>query len=155
VLTPPDLPLFRSLLASDEGRIEVVLAFFRDEENRYLAHVVVAADIQVICQRCLVDMPEHVACESTLAVVYSDEQAAALPRHLDPLVLEDEDCDLRQLVEEELILALKPFNYHDTAACRGSIATFSAPEEAQAPQEERPNPFDVLVQLKAGENNQE
>lgn len=154
VLKPLDLQRFRSLLASDEGRIEVVLDFAKDEEDRYLVHVVVDAQVQVTCQRCLEEMAQQVACDNTLALVLSDAQAAALPRHLDPLLLEDQQCALWSLVEDELILAMKPFSYHDSQACRNSIAAFNTPSPKE-PEEERPNPFDVLARLKAGENNQE
>ncbi len=154
VLKPLDLQRFRSLLASDEGRVEVVLDFSKDEEDRYLAHVVVDADVRVTCQRCLEEMTRHVACDNTLAVVLSDAQAAALPRHLDPLLLEDQVCALWPLVEDELILALPPFSYHDSDTCRESIAAFNTPPPEE-PGDDRPNPFEVLAQLKAGENNQE
>lgn len=154
VLKPLDLQRFRSLLASDEGRIEVVMDFSKDEEGRYLVHVVVDADVRVTCQRCLGEMPKQVSSDSTLAVVLSDAQAASLPRHLEPLLMEDPNCALWPLVEEELILALPPFSYHDPEDCNETLAAFNTPPPVE-PEEERPNPFDVLAQLKGGKNNQE
>ncbi|NND69144.1 MAG: hypothetical protein HKN19_16250 [Halioglobus sp.] len=132
----------------------MVLAFSKDEQDRYLVHVVVDADVRVTCQRCLEEMTLQVACDNTLAVVLSDAQAAALPRHLDPLLLEDQNCALWPLVEDELILAMQPFSYHDSAACKNTITAFNTPPPKE-PEDERPNPFDVLAQLKASENNQE
>ncbi|MCP5203232.1 MAG: DUF177 domain-containing protein [Pseudomonadales bacterium] len=151
-LKPLDLPRFRPLLAADEGVIEVVLACSRDEENRYLIHLAITAEIVVRCQRCLEPLAQTLASENTLAVVWTDEQAAHLPRHLEPLVLEEEACRLWEVVEDELILALPPFSYHDTEQCRKILADYSAREEPaeQAVAGDKPNPFNVLAQLKPG-----
>jgi len=141
---------FQPLLAADEGTIEAQLSFSRDEENRYVIHVAVEADVSVTCQRCLEPMPAHLTSDNTLAVVWTDEQAAHLPRHLDPLIVAQDACNLWELVEDELILAMPPFSYHDTQECKERIAGFSdaAPEGSAA--EDKPNPFNVLAQLKPG-----
>ena len=149
-LRPLDLQRFRPLLAADEGAIETELSFSRDEENRYVIHVAVEADVSVTCQRCLEPMPQHLTSENTLAVVWTDEQAAHLPRHLDPLIVAQEACSLWELVEDELILAMPPFSYHDTADCNEAIAGFSDPAPAEDVVEDKPNPFNVLAQLKPG-----
>jgi len=113
-------------------------------------HVAVEADVSVTCQRCLEPMPAHLTSDNTLAVVWTDEQAAHLPRHLDPLIVAQDACNLWELVEDELILAMPPFSYHDTQECKERIAGFSdaAPEGSAA--EDKPNPFNVLAQLKPG-----
>jgi len=149
-LRPLELLRFQPLLAADEGTIEAQLSFSRDEENRYVIHVAVEADVSVTCQRCLEPMPAHLTSDNTLAVVWTDEQAAHLPRHLDPLIVAQDACNLWELVEDELILAMPPFSYHDTQECKERIAGFSdaAPEGSAA--EDKPNPFNVLAQLKPG-----
>lgn len=151
-LRPQQLPRLRALLASDEGSITVELAFLRDEENRYLVRVCVSAEVTLLCQRCLETMPSRLSSDNTLAVVWTDDQAARLPRHLDPLLVPGEECDLWDLVEDELILALPAFSYHDTVECRERLADYSAaPTEGAAGG--RPNPFGVLAQLKPGKEN--
>ena len=150
VLKPEDLPRFRALLAGDNGIIRVELAFSRDEENRYLVRVSVSADVSVTCQRCLEAMPVEVSAENTLAVVWTDEQAAQLPRQLDPLIVSGENCQLWEVVEEELILSLPAFSYHDTEVCKTKLASYAEPVPQVAVGEGRPNPFDVLAQLKPG-----
>ena len=149
-LSPSELQRFRPLLASDEGSIEVEFSFARDEENRYLVQLAVTANVVVTCQRCLEAMPESLVSNNTLAVVWTDEQAAQLPRHIDPIIVEDQACNLWELVEEELILALPAYSYHDTEGCKKIIADFSDPEIVDDAGEERPNPFNVLAQLKPG-----
>ena len=97
-LKPLDLKRFRPLLASDEGLINVEMGFFRDEERRYILTVGLEADMEVTCQRCLEPLTQHLASKSTLAVVWTDEEAVHLPKDLDPLVMCDEPCDLWQVV---------------------------------------------------------
>ena len=149
-LRPLDLQRFRPLLADDEGVIQAELTFSRDEENRYLVGVTTTADVVVTCQRCLEPVAQHLSSENTLAVVWTDEQAAHLPRYLEPLIVADEACNLWELVEDELILAMPPFSYHDTDDCKERIAGFSDPAPVDGAGEEKPNPFNVLAQLKPG-----
>ncbi|MFT4520199.1 MAG: hypothetical protein ACI9JM_002599 [Halioglobus sp.] len=148
VLRPLDLQRFRPLLAADEGSIQAELSFSRDEEKHYLVTVEVSADIQIICQRCLEAMSEHIESTNTLAAVWTDEEAAQLPRSLDALILGDESCNLWELVEDELMLAMRPFSYHDTEECKNRIKAFSDPALEEEQGEEKPNPFNVLAQLK-------
>ena len=150
VLRPQDLQRFRPLLASDTGNISVEMTFSRDEDDRYLAHVAIDATIEVICQRCLEAMTEHLASDNTLAAVWSDEEAAHLPRHLDPLLVTDPNSNLWDVVEEELMLAMRPFSYHDTEDCKMKVAAFSDPNPSAEPVQDKANPFDVLGQLKPG-----
>lgn len=153
-LRPQDLPRFRSVMASDNGQIEAELAFSRDEENRSIVAVSVTAEVEVQCQRCLETMTTSVACSNLLAAVWTDDQARQLPSHLDPL-LTGEDCNLWDLVEEELMLAMPPFSYHENTACNELLVALD--EEAPEPgvSRQRPNPFDVLAQLKPGADKQE
>jgi uncharacterized protein len=150
VLRPLDLQRFRLLLAEHAGVIQADLAFYRDEENRDLVHLVTAAEVAVTCQRCLQSMPLQVGSDSILAIVWSDDQARQLPRHLEPLIAEGESCNLWELVEEELILALPAFSYHETENCKESLAGYIEPAPDEVTDESRPNSFDVLAQLKPG-----
>jgi len=148
VVKPLDMHRFHELLVSDEGTIQAELSLSRDEENRSLVHIVVTADVKVMCQRCLLPMPVHLATQNTLAVVLNDEQASHLPRHLEALLVTDEASNLWELVEDELILGLSPFNYHDTQACKQILADYAPPPPQGVEEGGKPNPFNVLEQLK-------
>jgi len=150
VLKPLDLKRFRPLLAGDEGVISTEIHFSRDEERRYLMRVAIVADMVVTCQRCLDTMPVQVSSESTLAIVWTDEEAAHVPKQLDSLVVTDGLCNLWDVVEEELILSLPPYSYHETEDCKLEIAAFSDPVSYEEPGDDKPNPFNVLEQLKPG-----
>ncbi|MEP6390990.1 MAG: YceD family protein [Halioglobus sp.] len=147
-LKPLDLQRFGALLASDEGRIQVAMVFSRDEEQRSVVQVDIDAQVKVVCQRCLQPMHLDIKADNTLAVVWNDEQARLLPRDLEALIVE-EDCLLWDVVEEELILALPQFSYHEQTECEIDLADFSHAPLPEAPSE-KSNPFDVLAQLKPG-----
>lgn len=154
-LRPNDLQRFRSLLSDDNGVIESQLKFYRDDENRYLVHLEAQAHVNVVCQRCLEAMPLTLNCDNILAVLWNDEEARHLPRHLDPVIAASEDYCLWDMVEEELILAMPPFNYHDTEQCNEFLVKINADQGKTEPVviRSKPNPFDVLAQLKPGTKN--
>lgn len=152
-LKPLDLQRFRGLLAADDGVIQAYLTFSRDEEGRYLVEVATEATVTVTCQRCLEPLEVELRTSNTLAAVWSDEQARHLAKHLDPLILTEEECELWDVVEDELILGLPPFNYHAQTDCNEILVGLAASEPEQEQREEKPNPFDVLEQLKPGKKH--
>ena len=146
-LKPVDLPRFLALLASEEGEISAELAFSRDEEKQAVIELHYQARVSVECQRCLQAMPLELVGENTLGIVWSDDQARHLPRHLDPLIVPEEGSNLWELVEDELILALPPFSYHDTEDCKQILSDYNGPAVDEEG-DKKPNPFDILAQLK-------
>ncbi len=153
-LKPLDLPRFKALLADETGGIRAGLAFSRDEENRPVVEVTFEADVSVICQRCLKPMDLNLGGDNTLAIIWTDDQAKHLPRHLDPLIVPEEGgCNVWELVEDELMLALPPFSYHDTEDCKEILSEYSGPGDEVAEGDSRPNPFDVLAQLKTDDKH--
>ena len=147
-IKPANLPRLREVLAADSGEIQATLAFSKDEENRFLIVASVTADISITCQRCLESMPLHLETSNTLAVVWNDEYAGELPHYLDALIVADEPCSLWELVEEELILGLPSFNYHEQTDCNEILTGISQQPTEDEGKDEKPNPFDVLAQLK-------
>jgi len=146
---PVNLPRFRSLLASDNGSIQAQLEFARDEENRPVVGLRVTAQVSVTCQRCLQPMPLELAGATTLGIVWSDDQARHLPRDLDPLVVPEEGCNLWDLVEEELILLLPPYSYHETENCKQILSGYTGTVAEEDTGASKPSPFDVLARLKS------
>lgn len=106
------------------------------------------AQVSLTCQRCLKPVREDLAVSRWFRFVKDEDQAAnldmdsdddvlALPRHL----------DLRELVEDELLLALPVVPRHDE--CPEPLP-HANDEEDEAPAEERLNPFAALAALKKG-----
>ena len=152
-LKPLDLPRFKALLAAETGTIRADLSFSKDEEDRLLVEVKFEADVSVTCQRCLQPMDLSLAGDNALAIVWNDDQARHLPKHLDPLIAPEEGCNLWELVEDELILAMSPFNYHEAEDCNEILSGLSGPDAEEAAGARRPNPFDVLAQLKTDDKH--
>ena len=126
-LEPHKLERVRELLAQDTGTVEATLTFSQDEEKRYLIAVSVQADLSVTCQRCLEPMLVHLDTDNLLGVVWDDEKARNLPRRLEPLIVGEGPCNLWEVVEEELILGLPAYSYHEARDCNEILAGISQP----------------------------
>src|SRR5579859_44828 len=142
------LPRLAAALASDAGEVQVMLEARVDLARRVTVTGSIDAQLQLQCQRCLEPMQLAVHAEPNLAWVKSDEQIAALPEEYEPLLSADGDVDLKELVADELLLALPLVPRHEgDAACGG----FTAPAERPAePGEAKKNPFAELAKLKRG-----
>lgn len=151
-LSPADLHRLRGLLAADEGCIRAVISCDLDEEGRTVLSVAVDAEVSVRCQRCLEVFERPLAANSQLAVVRTDEQAAGLPEGLEP-VLAVSEIDLWAVVEDELVLAMPVYSYHEDKTCIEQLAgaefTASAGVDGKlAKTVDEDGPFNILAQLK-------
>lgn len=142
------MPRLSQAIIGADGPAAADVQFRRDEEGRYLIVLKVAMPVQVACQRCLEPMSLALSADTVLAALWSDDQAPHLPSRYDPLVTEAE-TDLWQVVEDELLLALPPFSYHDHACGEAIEAPPSETDtDTQTGGGEKDNPFSVLAALK-------
>lgn len=144
------LPRLRQVVVDDSTRFEVRLSFGQDEQRRRVVTGSATGEVVLTCQRCLEPVTLPIACDIALAMVWDEEQAAQLPRALDPWILAEEGpTDLYHMVEEELLLALPAVAYHDTQCVSASLYSSG---DAEATEEDtgadKKNPFQVLEQLK-------
>lgn len=103
------------------------------------------AGVSMRCQRCLGAMPVPLDVDRWVRFVADAAEAEALDAELEDDVLElERQTDLRELVEDELLLALPLVPRHE--ACPQPLS--AAAGEDEAPAEDRPNPFAALAQLK-------
>lgn len=108
------------------------------------AHITLA----LCCQRCLGPVWEPVVVESSLRFAADEASAAALDAELeDDVLVLHRYLDLRELIEDELLLALPLVPRHEE--CPSPLPLHHG-DLADAPQEDKPNPFAVLSQLKKG-----
>lgn len=112
-------------------------------------HVNATARVALTCQRCLKAVSETLdvdrwirfvdtEAEAAALDVDSDDDVLALPRHL----------DARELIEDELLLALPLVPRHDV--CSEPLPQAEGDEPAAEDEAERPNPFAALAALKRG-----
>lgn len=137
------LPRLAEMLVEPAGQVSVKLEFGRDEQNLRVLNGELGADLQLMCERCLTPVATRVESQFALGIVLDDEQAKNLPRTYEPLLVDPETLELAEVIEEELILSLPMFAYHDNCELAVKLETEDAPEE-----NEKPNPFSVLSQLK-------
>ncbi|TPW18792.1 MAG: hypothetical protein FD130_3 [Halothiobacillaceae bacterium] len=138
----------RSLLASDEGDVEVELHFATDEAGcRYVAGSA-RGSVELQCQRCLERMVYPLDHTFSLALIRSQEEEQQVPAHYEPLIVESEAVSLLELVEDELILALPIIARHAEGSCSLAVASDNARVVTGAEEGKR-RPFAVLVGLKS------
>ena len=133
------------MLVDSTGIVEVNLEFDRDAQNLRILKGKLSANVNLLCQRCLHPVTKLIQSEFQLGIVMTDEQAQNLPRSYEPLLVEREKVVIQDVIEEELILSLPMFAYHD--GCQADGYT-QEEEEVEEEIEEKVNPFDVLAQLK-------
>ena len=125
----------------------------RDENLRSVVAAEVTATLTMQCQRCLGEMSVSLTTSSTMVCVWTDDEAAALPAFYEPLLVANEAV-LRDIVEEEILLALPSFPAHETD-CKTSeqvaaLEPLNAPSDKVTEEGARTdNPFGVLDQLKS------
>ncbi|WP_374674986.1 DUF177 domain-containing protein [Ideonella sp.] len=113
-------------------------------------HLTAQACLSMRCQRCLAPMPVGLDVDRWIRFVRGSAAAEALDADLEEDVLElPRLLDLRELVEDELLLDLPIVPRHET--CPEPLPMGSAPEPDGAGEpsaESRPHPFAALAQLK-------
>ena len=131
-----ELSRLQDLLADSRGSVKARFAFSNLEAGRVGATVAVQATPRLVCQRCLQGFALPVSGDSEIEFAMSEAVAPTdSPREI--YLMNDGSVSLRELAEEELLLALPV------------IASCSTPEscgQAPAP-EERQRPFAVLQDL--------
>ena len=134
-------------LHNDTGIIAVDL-FFSREGRLAKIEGTIEGTLQLECQNCLqaVEWPVNVAVK--LGIVTSIDQANRLPEDYEPLIIDEEKILLKDLVEDELLLALPTFAKHQYK-CFVPVAGHNTDDllsgDVQSPPE---NPFSILAKLK-------
>jgi uncharacterized protein len=129
-----ELPRLQDLLADDQGAVHADFAFERVGDGRAGATVRVAAQPHLICQRCLQGFPFAIDGKSEIEFADSEDVTPADPQR-EVYVMNRGQVSLRELVEEELLLAIPV-----VAACTSPDTCGKVP----APEGERSRPLAVL-----------
>jgi uncharacterized protein len=107
-----DVPRLAASLAGSDGVVRATVDFARVDGVPRL-HVGADVEVTLICQRCLQPMQLLLEGESQVALVENLAQADALPEDVEPVWVESRRVDLREVVEEELLLALPLVPMHE------------------------------------------
>lgn len=142
-LAVKSMPRLLEIVLEAEGDVHVVLDFGRDEQGLRVIKGKLDAELALNCERCLEPVHKRIDSEFELGIVLSDEQAKNLPGYYEPILVEPDSLSVYDVVEEELILSLPMFAYHDD--CK--LEHDNQIDEAE-PEQKKENPFSVLAQLK-------
>ena len=110
-----------------------------------------SASLPMICQRCLhtVDAPLEV--EREFRFVTDEATAEALDNDSEEdLLALSREFNLRELIEDELIMALPVVPRHDE--CPAEVQLASSDEEFEEANAQKPNPFAALAGLHKGKH---
>ena len=101
-------PRLQDVLVSDSGEVAYVLSGVRDERGRPSLQLSTRATLQLRCQRCLGPLAYEVRTEALLVLAASQAEIDAEPASVDSpdRVIAGKEMGVRDLVEDELILAL-------------------------------------------------
>ena len=137
------------LLAECESiseQVKVSVKFDVDEAGLVIMTGTGSATVSLICQRCTDALEQLLEISFSFSPVKKSEEEADLPSEYDAIELDENgEVNLRELVEEELILMIPLIPRHELDNCHAAADSVwgELPEEL-----EKPNPFDVLKKLK-------
>lgn len=136
-------------LLDKQGEVAVRVECGTDQQGLTVIQGSASCEVSVTCERCGDAMTLSLDCSFAYTPVKPDDDAALelIPERYDVIEKDEHgEINLRQLVEDELILALPLFPMHDEAVCAVSAASMSFGDIG--PEPEKPNPFAVLAELK-------
>jgi len=121
-----DLPRLRDTLANDAGELAYEVNGVRDERGRPSLRVRVRGALPLRCQRCLEPMQFEVQTDETLvlAATLAEIHAEPADAHAPDRVVAGREMALRELIEDELILAVPYAPRHES--CTAGPATDAA-----------------------------
>jgi uncharacterized protein len=140
-----EMPRLQDLLADARGSVRATFAFAKLGSGRTGATIAVEAAPQLVCQRCLQGFAFDAAGRSE---VEFSSGAGAGPSVSQREVFSTRDglVSLRELAEEELLLALPIVAMHPPAAC-GRAPAFEGARAISDPPGDRSRPFSGLQDL--------
>ena len=127
--------------------INTSFTFDIDRQKLRIFHGKANVAVELICQRCNAPMIYQCEAEFTYCPVHNEEQENNLPDAYEAIYYDENgEVNLHQVVEDELILTLPQIAKHAIEECQQSEfeLTFGEIDE----EEQRPNPFEALAQLK-------
>ena len=137
------LPRLREALAGDVGEVVYAIAFETDEFGIAYLDLSVDARLPMMCQRALDVFELPVTFRQKLGLIANEADEAGLPEPYEPLLVVDAQLRLKDVIEDELILALPVVALGPGVPLEDVAIATATPEEARAQ-----SPFATLGTLK-------
>lgn len=112
--------------SDDDEHVDAVLSFFEDDQR--WAHVSGRVEyvLMLTCCRCQGPVEYTGSIVVDGVVVNDDDQAARVPRHLEPTMAGPDGLDIRALITDEVLLALPQALHCDRPDCRAEYESATA-----------------------------
>jgi uncharacterized protein len=133
-------------LTQPEGDVEVTVNFGVDAEGLRFMKGQMKTHLTLQCQRCMEPLKHEILADFAFGMVKNEEKAKRLPSHYDPIIVEDQDLNLQDVIEEELIISLPIVPAHELDDCKVHLPLVAADPELVGSEKE--NPFKVIESLK-------
>ena len=148
ILQLQNLTRLSEQLCNTDGDVAVVIHCGNDEQGLVYIEGEAHCTVQVRCERCGDEMTLNIDSSFAYTPVKGDDSAQEeIPQRYDVIETDEHgEVNLRQLVEDELILALPLFPMHDEGQCDPNKLQMSW--GVIEPEPEKPNPFAILQELK-------
>ncbi len=132
-------------LGKNGDDVHFYLNFCFDQDGQAVVKGEARNNISLVCQRCLRDVPRKLVTPIELAIVSSEKRANEL-EDLDAIVTEGDTISIVDLIEDDLILGIPEQVCTDPDTCEYT-PQFQFQEEAV--EDNRPNPFEILENLRS------
>lgn len=141
-----DFPRLQETLCEVTDKlVNVKLEFTRTDTRLPVIKGHIAANLGMLCNRCLKSADVDVETHLEVVLVSSDGEAERLQQGFDTWLVEDKQIFLRDFIEDEILLALPVVVTHEE--CNASRKLIEAIPDEKVPEEEQ-NPFAALKDLK-------
>jgi uncharacterized protein len=144
-----ELPRVAHELTSPDGEARGHVRFSR-QLGHAVADLEVSAQPEVVCQRCMQPMRWPVKVQSRVALVTDYDAADRVPEGLEVFLVEADSVSVRDLVDEEIMLAMPhvPRHEENSECARRKVRLPGQPEEPEdAPDSQVQKPFAQLGEL--------
>ncbi|MCG8380623.1 MAG: YceD family protein [Gammaproteobacteria bacterium] len=140
---------FSNALATQTGQVRISLLFYSTGDGDCCVSGYCEADVQLICQRCLMDFDYPLKAEIRLGFVGNESLVEKLPDGFEPYVFDvRKKIHLIDLMEDELLLKLPMTPSHvGVGECDPEIIDYIAARESKVETDKQENPFAVLKTL--------
>jgi uncharacterized protein len=127
-----ELPRVSHELTSKDGEAKGHVRFSR-QQGRAVADLEVGAQPEVVCQRCMQPMRWPVNVKSRVALVSDYDAADRVPEEMEVFLVEGDSVSVRDLVDEEVMLALPnvPRHAEDSECARQKVQLPGQPDEPE------------------------
>lgn len=117
-----DFPRLHDMLAGTEGEVAYEVEGVRDARGRPALRLKLRGRLNLRCQRCLEALPFEVRADEVLVLAGTQAEIDAEPADVDSAdrVVAAKEMPVRELVEDELILALPYAPRHAGCSARAS-----------------------------------